>query len=269
MRKRWLTWEEIHSLGIQSFELLEAVKAGKLTPYVKDGTDAGKKAVDIESCEHHKKSIDEFIAEITVENERESGTIKDSYGVDMVRYWHTPLSKDGIYAMATFFHKEQKSVPIVPSGCIAVQFSTDNVKTFIYKADKKTKAYLEIAEAYEQLPASEPEQVSTHTPEKATPANFFTRENGDYWHIGFEGQTARIKHIGGLLYIGYLLEKQGTSISCRELYQAASGKIPGSLVSEGAAIGEGLNIGSSKQAISSPEVKAEYMRRYMKSRLSG
>lgn len=79
-------------------------------------------------------------------------------------------------------------------------------------------------------------------------ANFFTRVNLSNWRIGFDRQEAPIQHLLGLQYIGYLLEKPGKSISCRELYQGASCQIPDKVMSEGAAISKGLNIGGSKQA---------------------
>lgn len=93
--------------------------------------------------------------------------------------------------------------------------------------------------------------------------NYFTKE-GEHWYIGFEGKTAIVKKLDGLLYIGYLLEKPGKQIPCRDLYQAASGRMPDKIMAEGSAIEEGLNIGNSQQAVSSPEAKAEYMRQYKK-----
>jgi hypothetical protein len=95
------------------------------------------------------------------------------------------------------------------------------------------------------------------------PINFFARE-GDVWHIGFEGQTTRIRHLDGIYYIAILLQKPGKSISCRELYQTLSGKMQNKILSAGAAIAEGLNIGGSKQAISDPKVRKEYIKKYMK-----
>lgn len=101
-------------------------------------------------------------------------------------------------------------------------------------------------------------------PGPVSAVNFFTREKGDVWHIGFEKQEARIKRIDGLLYIAYLLEKPGTAILCGDLYQAASGKTPDKTMSKVVAIGEGLNIGSSKQGISDDKAQHDYWRQWQK-----
>jgi hypothetical protein len=100
-------------------------------------------------------------------------------------------------------------------------------------------------------------------PVQSKSGKFFTRE-GEYWHIGFEGRETRIKQIHGLLYISYLLEKPGTSIPCRELYQAAAGGAPSKIMSEGAAIGQGFNIGRRTQAASDYQAKQNYGEKYKK-----
>lgn len=115
-----------------------------------------------------------------------------------------------------------------------------------------------------------PEHQSDTAPAPAAPpvpvknsANFFTKE-GAIWHIGFEGKETRIKHLNGLQYIGYLLEKPGTPLSCRKLYQTISDKTPVNVMSEGAAIDEGLNIGSRKQAASDYKAKQNYLEQYQR-----
>ena len=100
-------------------------------------------------------------------------------------------------------------------------------------------------------------------PVKTSAVNFFTRE-GTIWHIGFEGRETRIKHLAGLQYIGYLLEKPGTSISCRELYQALSGIASEKTISEGAAIAEGLDTDHKKQAVSDYEATQLYRKQWQK-----
>jgi len=92
--------------------------------------------------------------------------------------------------------------------------------------------------------------------------NFFTRDR-DFWHIGFGGNNAIIKNLDGLLYISYLLEKRGESISCQELSQIVSGKIDGTMP-KNAAIDEGLNVGRSLQPISDYKAKIEYRNIYLK-----
>jgi len=90
---------------------------------------------------------------------------------------------------------------------------------------------------------------------KTAAVNFFRKESASLWHIGFEGKDNRIKHLTGLQYIGYLLERQGKTISCRELYQAASGAMPDNITPKGIAISEELNMGHIRIPASDYEAK--------------
>jgi hypothetical protein len=117
------------------------------------------------------------------------------------------------------------------------------------------------------LPTDLPQQIlSDKRPllQNSSPVNFFTRQEDKHWRVGFNGKECIIDPLDGVYYIAFLLERPGTSISCRDLYQALSGQTPDEIMSEGAAIDEGLNIGSSKQAVSSPETKAEFFRKFYK-----
>jgi hypothetical protein len=124
-------------------------------------------------------------------------------------------------------------------------------------------SFAEIERSREIESKSEPSQEHrTSEPEKAV--NFFTKE-GDMWHVGFEGQTTRIRHLDGIKYIAIiLLQKPMESISCRELYQTVSSKALDKIMSGDVAKAGGLYADHKKQAISSPEAKADYFRRYKK-----
>ncbi len=96
----------------------------------------------------------------------------------------------------------------------------------------------------EQTP-SEKHDIPAPIPEEK-PANFFY-ENGEYWNIRYNGkEVPAVKNLNGILYIANILKKHGTSTSCQELYKV-SGKIPDNIASVIEAIGEGLNIGNSRQ----------------------
>jgi hypothetical protein len=95
-------------------------------------------------------------------------------------------------------------------------------------------------------------------------SNFFTRGEDKHWRVGFNGEESIIDPLDGVHYIATLLQKPGISISCLNLYKLLSGNTPNKLMSEDVAIGEGLNIGSSKQAINSPKARDEYFRKYGK-----
>lgn len=94
-------------------------------------------------------------------------------------------------------------------------------------------------------------------------ANYFKR-SGDFWTIQFEGnQSKPIKHVDGLLYMAYLLERPGNPISCRDLYQSASGStLTGATMDKNTAIDEGLNIGGSRQVVNDEKAKQIYAKKY-------
>jgi len=96
--------------------------------------------------------------------------------------------------------------------------------------------------------------------ENSTPMSFVNKAiyknaficQTDFWEIWFQGiKLGIIKNLDGIHYIAILLDKAGTSMSCRKLYHTISGKVPDNFMSEDAAIAEGLNIVNSKQAIGS------------------
>ena len=84
------------------------------------------------------------------------------------------------------------------------------------------------------------------------------RESSSVWRIGYEGMQKSIKHLNGLLYIGYLLEKPGVPISCRDLYHAGSGKTPEGVTSEDRAMNEDLYATHTKQPASDDKAKKDY-----------
>jgi hypothetical protein len=101
-------------------------------------------------------------------------------------------------------------------------------------------------------------------PAHAEAISFFTRENNDLWHVGFEGQKARIRHLDGIYYIAILLKNPGTSVSCRELYSAIPRRIPDNVMSAGAAMDQGLNISISRstQILSDKKARDDYAAKY-------
>ncbi len=79
----------------------------------------------------------------------------------------------------------------------------------------------------------------------------------DYWSIHFEGKESNpIKQVDGLLYIAYLLKRPGESIHSLDLYNAIKG-IPDKIIDGKAAIDDGLNIGTKKQAINDSKTEKD------------
>jgi hypothetical protein len=59
--------------------------------------------------------------------------------------------------------------------------------------------------------------------------NIFKR-SGDFWQIRFDGLESKpLKHLDGFLYIAYLLQKPGRSLSCKELLETKNGQHPKTL----------------------------------------
>jgi hypothetical protein len=115
------------------------------------------------------------------------------------------------------------------------------------------------------LPTDQPQRIlSDQKPlqQISSPVNFFTRGEDKHWRVGFNGKKGIIDPLDGIHYIAFLLDSPGKSISCKELYQAVSGKTPDNIMSEDMAIGQGLNIGSSKQAVRDDKAKQFYLKKY-------
>jgi hypothetical protein len=104
--------------------------------------------------------------------------------------------------------------------------------------------------------------------QKPEHTNFFTQE-GDVWHIGFGGQTTRIKHLAGLLYIGHLLQTPETAYSCSKLYHAVNPPEKPTMTN-GQAAEERLNINTKTRVVHKEQEKqAKKAIQYKLSELSG
>ena len=104
-----------------------------------------------------------------------------------------------------------------------------------------------------------------HLPASTALENFFIKEKGGLWHIGFKGRHARIKHVDGLLYIRYLLDPlraPGNSISCSELYANASGKVSNVTISDDAAMDQDMHVGIRKQSTGSGKTRKIALEKY-------
>lgn len=94
--------------------------------------------------------------------------------------------------------------------------------------------------------------------------NFLTRNNGDYWHIGFAGQDARLKKSVGLQYIAFLLEKPKQSISCIDLCHAMN-PAAAAPISNHQAMAEGLNLvtgAKGTREINDDSARKAYLQKY-------
>lgn len=126
---------------------------------------------------------------------------------------------------------------------------------------------VEVGEAYQGLAPQtiesqrQSQQNTNEIDSQKEKKNFF-HHDGQYWKVGYEGEKKTVPALHGMKYIAYLIEKPRTSIPCRELYQARSGKVPDNITSEGTAIGEGLNIGSRKQGVSDYGARQNYEKEY-------
>jgi len=259
-QKRWFTGEEIISLGVQSFELLNAVKTSKLTPY----NDKGCKILEKDNLPKKKLSLDEIALAIRVNDKREQA-IDNGRVTPSIRKFK-PLTEDEIIAKARREYENQEGTPIIPEDCIAVHFSDNNVLMFLYKHDEvktfinelnkdviedKNAVFKNISDMTLREALGFPEEEKTqkrftlrdalagYMAEDKNPfavkstsiskiiktaepvtGNNFFRHERDFWKIGYEGKEATIKYSKGLHYIALLLSNPEETISYLDLCHA-------------------------------------------------
>jgi len=103
--------------------------------------------------------------------------------------------------------------------------------------------------------------------QEVTSINSIKRENSGLWYICFKGHEARIKHMIGLQYIAYLLERPGTAVSCINLSHAANPPETTPMTSDRAAA-DGLHIATNSRLEhdykEEPETKKVLWREYQR-----
>ena len=244
---------------------MKAVKDGKLIPH-DDKT--GLLVVDYNTLPRKKDTQEEIEKQIRAKKKYWE-EIRRSQAHHFDKKYQQPhfdeifcsIPEDEIKDKARWIYKYTNGLPVKPTGCMCEIFTVERVKKYIYKAEEVLSLLKEsipsIAET-QKLCSTE-----NHEKEPAQSDNYFKR-NGDYWTIRYEGKESKpVKHVNGLLYIAHLLKKPGTSISCKDLYQSVSGNIPDKVMTESAAIGECLNIGSNTQAIKDKPAHQAYAKKYL------
>ncbi len=110
----------------------------------------------------------------------------------------------------------------------------------------------------EQFPdekaAEEKEQISDTTPS-------FIRK-GEYWEVSHGGKTEMVRNLDGINYIVTLLEKPGTSVTCRELHHILHGNVPDRDMSIGEAMERGLAGEGELKVVNDPDTGRNYWKRY-------
>ena len=104
------------------------------------------------------------------------------------------------------------------------------------------------AECGSQAGAEERETGCEGPGNRPTPGGVFRKE-GDYWTVGFEGRTIRLKDAKGLRYLGQLLRHPGRE--CHAL----------DLVTQGAGSSESRRGSSDDEPLLDAQAKAAYKRR--------
>lgn len=122
------------------------------------------------------------------------------------------------------------------------------------------KAFPELIGNKEPTPETkqlEPDTITTKA------ENYFKR-SGEFWQIGHEGKHSKpISHVDGLLYIAYLLQRRGQSLSWEELSQAKNGQCFGK-ISIGEAMDNDLNTRGGTQNKNDHKAKINYFKEYQK-----
>jgi hypothetical protein len=247
--RRWIYGYDIcHIYDVKDSELWEAVKSGRLTPY----TNTGEK-IDIDkwkgSWDLHIKEAKRILTSIATQAKQQGMTIND---VDV-----PPES-------IQFIHRYNKKNFILEARNFSYRKDTEEFKVFLKEltGDVESLKASQYPAPQEIEPLKESVQQKHTSIEQRKAVNFFTREEDKHWRVGFNGKERIIDPLDGVHYIAILLETPGKSISCRDLFQSASGKTPDKVMSEGAAIDEGLQVGSSKQSISSGKERKIYLEKY-------
>lgn len=254
---KWRTGKDLmKEYGLQNFQLFDLLKEG-----VRARTVTGLEVVNEDELEKQGRySLAELEKiEFLEDGKARTGIVLTGRGPSITR--SPERTEDEIKKAARLaYEKQPKKVLVIPVGCEAISYSlhcNDNTKrmveicratSFLYNTDD----IIEYMWNHNIKPAgssllTERQKES----EQIHAVNFFKKNPGDYWHVRFDedGKDVRIKHLNGLVYISYLLEKPGHIISCQELYRAASGKDAANVMSEDVAISEGLNIGSFRQPV--------------------
>ncbi len=252
IKTRWYSGKDILRCGIKDFELLAAVKKGDLTPYDED---SGKKVVAPHALQKRRQSLAEIKKELTTRISQYPGLVASTKVL--------PLTRDVRVKAKQIYENDKPEIPDCPQDCMIDDFIAENIMDYIYKADE-VEAFINEINHDLVLKGQQAETIlKAGLEKKDNNVNSFINK-GDYWEIKFDGKSEIVKNLAGIRYIATLLERPGKSISCRELFQFVSGKAPGKVMSESAAINEGLNIGGNTQPISDDKATQGYWNQWQK-----
>jgi len=226
-QRRWFTADEIlEKWNMQPFELIKLIRDGSLQPYAKDAV-------------------------------KELKIVKELTG-DEIRFLISKIDNPE--------HIPDNILERLNSNVQREQFDNDAfeksselyefLSKLIFKAED-----VSVCEESQGIAKITPETETTPAPQIEPQAeNCFTR-NGDFWTIRFQGTESKpIKHVQGLLYIAYLLERPGKSLHSLELYRLVSSNTPDKTMDERTAIDDGLNVGNREQAINDYKTKNDYLK---------
>ncbi|NLX50500.1 MAG: hypothetical protein GXY72_00190 [Deltaproteobacteria bacterium] len=253
-----------------------------------------KRIVDEDNLKKRRKhSLEELERlEYLKEGTRETGRIltkSRSVGTERTKRTDDEIKREA----KCNYEKQPEDTPIIPEGCKAFHFTLPDEDRkrnaaivtalgFIFKAQdveeyEQTHGINMQKSSHPSVLQEQPETTIEKQPElgntQTTPplVNFFHKESRDIWRIGHEGKQASIKHYDGFSYIAEILrQKPGESVSCIVLAQMVSSKGRGNIVSEDAAMDEGLSLGQAAQPINTSKTQTEYLNRYnqLRARLS-
>jgi hypothetical protein len=193
-KKRWCTGFEILGHNVKDFELFEAVKAGKLTPYNAEG----KKVFDYNKLPKRRKTIEEIKKEVKNtprkisqcpppaeeigENQKgRMGSRKDS------KTHKTPKAEEiYISAKAEQIYKYDKpEISDIPKNCEVewLGFNLNNIKKYNYKGDEVRVYFHELK--LETVGNAIPESNKEKTPHKSIEQSLTTQSKSTNDHETF------------------------------------------------------------------------------------
>lgn len=267
IKPKWYSGKDILNRGIKNFELLAAVNNDDLIPYYEE---SGNKVVDLNKLPKRRMTIEEFIEEIKSKQKLISqapppiATIGKPIEEIVITNPQRLSTEEIITEAKRRYEDEKPETSDCPQDCVIDLFTEESIVDYIYKADEVEAFINKLTErGYSK---KDDDILNSH------PAGLQKQDNnvnsfiktGEHWEINFNGKSKIVKSLDGISYIATLLEQPGESISCKELFQLVSGKTPDKVMPKSAAINEGFNIGSSKQAINDKKAKTDYKSAYLK-----
>lgn len=235
VKGKWISGSKLTDY-LPTFEIVEAIAEGKLTPYNQYNGEKYFPEIDETEIINKRLQIESSIKKICC----------DYSSIDL----NNILSKECIIEV---IRRDAIEDEIIDSF-------HNKIAQFIFQVSE-VKQYLWEIELTDRQPDSEKETTSPLQIESLS-ENYFI-QNGKHWKIKFGKESAaHVDHIDGLLYIAHLLENGGKDISDQVLYQLAKGVPSKETISTSEMIERNLSKGFKTQPIDTDKLRKICQEKY-------